>query len=181
MRGRSAARGGGTAGGDADLDGAKGFPVNAADESGERDAEEGAGARAGDAGEEAFQAHAGVDHDGHGAVGEQGEGGGDERQAGAHHDEHAVATTDAAGGEFGLPGGDLGGEFGEGQREVVDVAGARAAARDLERGGVRLPRGHGGEVAGDVGVIRWHGWRKTSRIGGRRQRKTPRGAGPTRG
>ena len=36
-------------------------------------------------------------------------------------------------------------------------------------------------MAGDVGVIRRHEFGKTSRIGGQRQRKTPRGAGPDAG
>ena len=86
-------------------------------------------------------------------VGEEGEGGGDERETGFAHHEDAVAGDDAAGGELGAPGGDFGGEFGEGEGEVVDVAVAGAAPGDFEGGGVRLALGHEREVAGDVGVV----------------------------
>ena len=59
--------------------------------------------------------------------------------------------------------GDLGIEFGKREREVVDPATARVAARDLERHARRLAVGHQAEVARDVGVsslsdLRWR-WR----------------------
>ncbi len=149
-----------------------------AEHAGEWDADERGGARAGDAGEEVFQAHAGVDDDGHRAEGKQGEGGGDERQALAHHEERAVTGPDAGGGKAGLPRGDLGGEFGESEREVIDVAGGGAAAGDFEGGCRGLRGGHEPEVAGDIGV----GGRSGHGAAGLRmavvgQRKTPRWGG----
>ena len=77
----------------------------------------------------------------------------DERQALAHHDEGAVATPDTRAGETRGPASDLGVEFGEREREVVDVAPVGAAARDFQRRGVRLRRGHEREMPRDVGVV----------------------------
>ena len=118
-------------GGNAVLDGRKCGAEEAAEDACERDAHEGGGAGAGDAGEEVFEAHAGVDHDRYGTEGEEGEGGGNERQALADHQQCAVAGLHAGGGEAELPSGDFGGEFGEGEREVVDIAGRGAAAGNL--------------------------------------------------
>ena len=125
------AGGEGAAGGDADGDGGEGRAEETADDLRERDADEGAGARARDAGEESFQAHPRVDDHGHCANFEEREGGGDERQALADHLEGAVAALDAGGVEARLPRGDFGVEFGEGEGKIVDVARARATARDF--------------------------------------------------
>ena len=70
---------------------------NAADELGERDAEQHPGPGAGHAGEEVAQAHAGIDHHRHGAELEKRKGRGDERQALPHHDERAIAGAHARG------------------------------------------------------------------------------------
>ncbi len=86
-------------------------------------------------------------------MGEESEGGGDEGKAGFDHHQDAVSANNTSGGELGAPGGDFGGELGEGESQVIDVAGAGAAAGDFKRGGVGLARGHGGEVAGDVGIV----------------------------
>ncbi len=67
-----------------------------ADEARGRNADEGAGARARNAGEEVFQAHARVDDNGDGAEAEECERGGDEREALAHQDERAIAALNAA-------------------------------------------------------------------------------------
>ena len=79
------------------FDGREGGAENVAHDLGERNAEQHAGLRAGDAGEEIFPAHAGIDDDGHGAELEEREGRGDERQALADHHEHAVAAPHARG------------------------------------------------------------------------------------
>ena len=123
----------------------------------EGDAEQDAGLGAGDAGEEVLPAHAGVDDDRHGAEFEQGEGGGDERQALAHHHEHAVTGAHALAGEMGDPGIHFGVEFAEREREVVDAAIGRPAPGNLDRGCVRLAGRHQGQVPGDVGGLAHRG------------------------
>ena len=116
-----------------------------------RDAEEHPGLRAGDAGQKTFPPHAGIDDHGHGAEFEEGEGGGDQRQALADQHEDAVAALDALALEPRAPGLDLGLEFGEGKYQVVNGAGGGAAARNFHRRMIRLARRHQRQVAGDVG------------------------------
>ena len=82
----------------------------------------------------------------------------------------------------------LGGEFGERENEIVDVARGGAAARDFEGGGRGRGRSHEPEVAGDIGVgggcdhrgadlpMPRMEQRKTPRMGGVAERSTRRGA-----
>jgi hypothetical protein len=108
----------------------------------QRDAEEGAGLRARDAGEKVFPSHAGIDDHGHRAELEEGESGGDQRQALAHHDQHAVAWADAARGEFRGPRIHFLIEFVEREREIVDPSVGGPSPRHFDRRPVRLTRRH---------------------------------------
>ena len=96
----------------------------------------------------------------------------------ADHDQGAVTGLDASVGEFFLPRGDLGGEFGEREDEIINVARGRAAAGDFEGGGRGRGRSHEPEVAGDVGVG-GGGYHRGAGLPMARveQRKTPQGAG----
>ena len=87
-----------------------------------------AGSRTRDAREEVFPAHARVNDHRYGAELEEREGGGDQRQALADHHEDAVAALHALALEPDDPRIDLGAEFGEGKRQVVNGAGGGAAA-----------------------------------------------------
>ena len=130
------------AGADPHLDAAKRWAKDPANQLGKRDSEQDARPGSRDAGQKVAQPHARIDHHGNRARLEQREYGGDQRQALADHDECPVPGTHAAVGEMRAPGGDLRVEFSEGQRQVVDLAGVRACARDLHRGATRLARGH---------------------------------------
>ena len=112
-----------------------------------------AGSRTRDAREEVFPAHARVNDHRYGAELEEREGGGDQRQALADHHEDAVAALHALALEPDDPRIDLGAEFGEGKRQVVNGAGGGAAARDFHRRIIRLARRHQRQVAGDVGGL----------------------------
>ena len=146
----------GIAGGDPDGDGTKRPAKQPADDLGPRDAHQDAGQGAGDAGEEVTPTHAGVDHHGNGAEFEQSEGRGDERQPLAHHDQRAVAGPYTTSSESGAPGVHLGVEFGEAEDEVVDVAGARAAAGHLDGRLIGLACRHQRQMARDVGGLDGH-------------------------
>lgn len=117
----------------------------------ERDAEEHARLRAGDAREEIFPPHAGIDDHGHGAELEEREGRGDERQSLPHHHEDTVALPHPLPPEQLHPGVDLGVELAEGQREVIDASVTGASARDLDRRPVGLACRHERQVSGNIG------------------------------
>ena len=99
----------------------------------------------------------------------------------AHHEEGAVAAGDTGSGEARAPGGDFGVEFGERKGEVVDIAGAGAAARDFEGGAGRVCGGHEGEVARNVGIFgrRRHEWTRSSEQGTDGGKEKPRRVEPT--
>ena len=131
----------GAADGDAHFNAAKCAEAHAAENAGDGDTEEHAGAGVRDTAQETFQAHAGVDDDGHRAVGEESEDGGDEGQALAHHHEHAVTGAHTTRVEVVLPGEDFCVEFGEGEGEVGDggaVAGMRIADCGMRIAGGRF-------------------------------------------
>jgi hypothetical protein len=148
--------------------GREGAAEQVTEQQGERDSYEPPGLGAGDAGEEGGAAHPGIDHHRDGAQVKQGEHGRDQRQAGRHHYQRAVAGGGASGFEAYPPGGHLRAQFGEGKREVIDVARARGPPRHLEGGGLRPGLGGAVQVLHDV------------RAGGRHPAGEPaRGPGPS--
>ena len=128
-----------------------------ADDLGKRDAEQNARLRSRDAGEKVSQAHAGIDHNRDGAEFEKRESRGDQRQALVNHHECPVPWPDTAGQEPRAPRIDLGIELGEGEHQIIDLAGRGPAARYLHRGTGWLARSHPGQVARDVGGLGGHG------------------------
>jgi hypothetical protein len=118
---------------------------------GEGDAEQYARLRAGDAGEKAFQTHAGINYDRNCTNFEKREGSGDQWQALPNHDQGTITRYHTARAEVRGPGFDFGIEGSEGEREIIDVAAGGPAARDFESGVIRLARRHQGQMLRDVG------------------------------
>ena len=146
----------GTGDGYPDLHAAERGPKDAANELGERDAEQDARPRARHAGKEVAQPHARIDDHRNGAEFEQRKCRGDQRQSLPDHDERPVPPSHAAGGEMRAPCIDLRIELGIGQCQVIDAARGGPAARDFHRGMPGLARGHQRQMTRDVGGVGGH-------------------------
>jgi hypothetical protein len=122
-----------------------------AQDSRERNAEQGAGTRAGHTSEETLPPHAGINHDWHGSRREQGEDPGDQGQSWTHHHQHAVAAANSLPAKLGLPAGDLPLQLRKTQDEVIDAAVGGATTCHLQGRHLGLVGGHHAQVARDVG------------------------------
>jgi hypothetical protein len=98
---------------------------------GYRDSNKGARPRLHHASKKSSEPHPGIDDDGHRTDAKQGKGTRDQRKAGANHEQRAISAPETAPAETRDPGGDFRIEFGEAERQVVDVARAGSPARNL--------------------------------------------------
>ena len=94
------------------------------------------GSRARDAREETLQPHSRIDHDRHRAHSEQREHRRDQRQPLSNHHECAIAAANARACKPFAPRGDFSIQFGEIEREIIDVTAVRVRPRGIFSAGV---------------------------------------------